>query len=204
MIREQDLQRPNISLRARILALSRFRNDMGVMFRPEDLPNIWEAYLVRQGHDECLIACLAMLGGVKLNTVKRQLKKVFGVTYRQVLNGWSRYGLTKGPPIPKQDIVNWFFNTYAPGLGDGPKVCGTRNSLYDRQVPTPHWTEMETGEGICFLVAEGSAHSVCFKEGRVFDPNWDFTWPVTTYFTTTLRDYFLKPAEVRTWIYKKS
>lgn len=162
--------------------------------------------LVRQGTDECLLACLAMLGDVRINTIKRQLKKVFGITYRQLLNGWSDYTLPRQARFVKQDVVNWFFNTFAPELGDGPKVAGTFNSLYDRTIPTPHWTEMETGEGMCFLVGAGSAHAVCFKEGRVFDPNWDFTWPVTTYFTTTLREYFTNQelAEVRTWIFKKS
>ena len=46
MPNERDWRRPKISLRARIIALSRFRNDLGVVARPEDLPNIWDAYLI--------------------------------------------------------------------------------------------------------------------------------------------------------------
>lgn len=45
-VRERDMQRPKISLRARIVAFSRWRNDFGVILDPERLPNIWEAYLV--------------------------------------------------------------------------------------------------------------------------------------------------------------
>ncbi len=46
MPNERDWRRPLISLRARILSLSRWRHDFGVALDPERLPNIWEAYLI--------------------------------------------------------------------------------------------------------------------------------------------------------------
>ena len=162
--------------------------------------------LVKQGTDECLAACLAMLADVKLPAVKRKLKKTFGISWRDLVRGYTRGGLLERRLIPKAVIVNWLFDTFAPELGDGPKVAGTFNGLNDKRYSTPHWTRMEHGEGLAFIVGGNEAHAVCFKDGRVFDANWDFTWPVYVYFTVTLQDYpnFVDLKEVRTWIFKKS
>ncbi len=162
--------------------------------------------LVKQGTDECLAACLAMLAGVKLPTVKRKLKNTFDVSWRDLIRGYSRKSIFGRKFLPKKKIVNWLFDTFAPELGDGPKVSGTFGALADKTISTPHWTEMEQGEGLAFIVAGNEAHAVCFKDGMVYDPNWEFLWPLSAYFLVTLQDYpnFANLAEVRTWIFKKS
>jgi len=48
---ERDFFRPKVSVAAQVLALHRWRQDMGFIFRPEELPNVWDKYLIDAEND---------------------------------------------------------------------------------------------------------------------------------------------------------
>lgn len=138
---------------------------------------------VKQGHNECLLAVLAMLSNRALWRIK--------------LRYWWRYGRSWCNVLEAAKKVDDAFvkihadtNRYAQSLGISLHIVGDRHAIvgildYDKLTSADLY---DRGALIIFQ-AIGDGHIVAFEDGMIYDPNEEGPMPFDMWYTK-IKDKF--------------